>query len=80
MLFPLYTVYTFTMKTSTILLQLCLQVNYVKGVDWYLMTSFLFIFLSLVECVLVERLASKMKESEAKEKGLENEGLVILTS
>lgn len=54
-----------------------LQVSYVKGVDWYLMTSFLFIFLSLVECVLVERLANDKKKVEIKEEGIDNEGLVI---
>ncbi|XP_078347220.1 gamma-aminobutyric acid receptor subunit beta-2-like isoform X2 [Oculina patagonica] len=53
------------------------KVSYVKGVDWYLMTSFLFIFLSLVECVLVERLASKEKMKESEEQGLENEGMSI---
>jgi len=42
------------------------------------MTSFLFIFLTLVESVLVERLASKVKETEEKEIGVENQGLVIL--
>ena len=47
-----------------------------KGVDWYLMTSFLFIFLSLAECVLVERLGTAGGK-ESKIEGLENEGLVI---
>jgi len=48
----------------------------VKGVDWYLMMSFLFIFLSLTECVLVERLGTAGGK-ERKIEGLENEGLVI---
>ena len=48
-----------------------------KGVDWFLMTSFLFIFLSLVECVLVERLANEKQNEENKEEGIHNEGLVM---
>ncbi|PFX31232.1 Gamma-aminobutyric acid receptor subunit beta-2 [Stylophora pistillata] len=51
------------------------KVSYVKGVDWFLMTSFLFIFLSLVECVLVERLANENQKEEIKEEGINNEGL-----
>lgn len=52
--------------------------SYVKGVDWYLITSFLFIFLSLVECVVVEKLeSSASKEGASKESGQENEDLVI---
>ncbi|CAH3143612.1 unnamed protein product, partial [Porites lobata] len=52
------------------------KVSYVKGVDWYLITSFLFIFLSLVECVVVEKLeSSASKERASKESGQENEDL-----
>lgn len=40
------------------------------------MTSFLFIFLSLAECVLVERLGSS-EVKESKDEGQENEGLVM---
>ena len=55
--------------------------SYVKGVDWYLITSFLFIFLSLVECVVVEKLeSSASKERASKESGQENEDLVIKKS
>ena len=36
-----------------------MQVSYAKGMDWYLMTSFLFIFLTLVECIVVEKLWRK---------------------
>jgi len=40
------------------------------------MTSFLFIFLSLAECVLVERLGTAAGK-ESKIERLENEGLAI---
>ncbi|XP_068716657.1 gamma-aminobutyric acid receptor subunit gamma-2-like [Montipora capricornis] len=50
------------------------KVSYVKGVDWYLMTSFLFIFLSLLECILVERLLTS-KAKENKDVGQDNQGL-----
>ena len=44
--------------------------SYAKGMDWYLMTSFLFIFLTLVECIVVEKLwrreALKKKKLEKK--------------
>ncbi|XP_068673663.1 gamma-aminobutyric acid receptor subunit alpha-2-like isoform X3 [Montipora foliosa] len=44
------------------------KVSYAKGVDWYLMTSFLFIFLSLLECIVVERLStSKAQERRDEE-------------
>ena len=50
---------------------LILQVSYAKGMDWYLMTSFLFIFLTLVECIAVEKLwrrkKIKKKKSEQRE-------------
>ena len=36
-----------------------------------------FVFLSLVECVLVERLANEKQNEENKEEGIHNEGLVI---
>lgn len=32
------------------------QVSYVKGMDWYLMVCFIVIFLSLLECIIVDRL------------------------
>ena len=48
------------------------KVSYVKGLDWYLMVSFTIIFLSLVECIVVDRLwrASHTNKSQ-KEKDIE---------
>ena len=48
-----------------------------KGVDWFLMTLFLFVFLSLVESVLVERLANEKQNEENKEEGIHNKRLVM---
>ncbi|XP_068716656.1 gamma-aminobutyric acid receptor subunit alpha-6-like [Montipora capricornis] len=47
------------------------KVSYAKGVDWYLMTSFLFIFLSLLECIVVERLLTS-KAQESRDEGHDN--------
>ena len=43
-----------------------LKVSYVKGMDWYLMVSFTIIFLSLLECIVVDRLwrTSKAKQTQ----------------
>ena len=41
------------------------------------MTSFLFIFLSLAECVMVERLGTSGGK-ESKDEGHQNEGLVMI--
>ena len=41
------------------------------------MTSFLFIFLSLAECVMVERLGTSGRK-ESKDEGHQNEGLVMI--
>ena len=48
-----------------------LKVSYVKGMDWYLMVSFTIIFLSLLECIVVDRLwrTSKAKKTQ-KEKSI----------
>lgn len=47
------------------------KVSYVKGMDWYLMVSFTIIFLSLLECIVVDRLwrTSKAKKTQ-KEKSI----------
>ncbi|XP_078347208.1 gamma-aminobutyric acid receptor subunit gamma-4-like isoform X3 [Oculina patagonica] len=45
------------------------KVSYVKGMDWYLMVCFTIIFLSLLECIIVDRLwrvEAKKKEDEKK--------------
>ncbi|XP_031571911.1 gamma-aminobutyric acid receptor subunit beta-3-like [Actinia tenebrosa] len=31
------------------------KVSYAKGIDWYLMVSFIFIFMSLIECIVVDK-------------------------
>ena len=49
-------------------IHLILQVSYAKGVDWYLMTSFFFIFLALAECVLVEKMMNKSAEARPQPK------------
>ena len=41
------------------------------------MTLFLFIFLSLVECVLADNLANEKQNEENKEEGIHNKGLVM---
>ncbi|KAK3734541.1 hypothetical protein QZH41_010398, partial [Actinostola sp. cb2023] len=35
------------------------KVSYVKGIDMYLMVSFLFIFLSILECIIVDKFARR---------------------
>lgn len=53
------------------------QVSYVKGMDWYLMVCFTIIFLSLLECIVVDRLwrANARKiEDEQKNRRTMNSG------
>ena len=49
-----------------------------KGVDWYLMTSFFFTFLSLLECIVVERLLIS-EAKQIKDVGHDNKRLVIIS-
>lgn len=48
------------------------KVSYVKGMDWYLMVCFTIIFLSLLECIVVDRLwranARKIEDEQKKQK------------
>lgn len=44
------------------------KVSYVKGMDWYLMVCFTIIFLSLLECILVDRLWNAKTEKIENEK------------
>lgn len=53
------------------------KVSYVKGMDWYLMVCFTIIFLSLLECIVVDRLwrANARKiEDEQKNRRMRNSG------
>ncbi|KAM7427139.1 hypothetical protein ABFA07_021676 [Porites harrisoni] len=45
------------------------KVSYVKGMDWYLMVCFTIIFLSLLECIVVDRLWRASNEKTSSEKG-----------
>ena len=38
------------------------KVSYAKALDWYLLVSFIFVFLSLIECMLVFILTMKCSE------------------
>ena len=40
------------------------RVSYAKAIDWYLIVSFLFVFLVLLECTLVYILRPKNKQSK----------------
>ena len=40
------------------------KVSYPKALDWYLLVSFTFVFLSLMECMVVFLFASKAKQDE----------------
>ncbi|CAH3143615.1 unnamed protein product, partial [Porites lobata] len=47
------------------------KVSYVKGMDWYLMVCFTIIFLSLLECIVVDRLWRASSEKHPTKKGLQ---------
>ena len=40
------------------------RVSYAKAIDWYLIVSFLFVFLVLLECILVYILRPKNNQSK----------------
>ena len=40
------------------------RVSYAKAIDWYLIVSFLFVFLVLLECILVYILRPRSKKSK----------------
>lgn len=40
------------------------RVSYAKAIDWYLIVSFLFVFLVLVECILVYILRPRNRASK----------------
>ena len=40
------------------------RVSYPKALDWYLLVSFSFVFLSLMECMVVFLFASRAKQDE----------------
>lgn len=40
------------------------RVSYAKAIDWYLIVSFLFVFLVLLECILVYILRPRNKQSK----------------
>ncbi len=42
------------------------KVSYPKALDWYLLVSFSFVFLSLVECMIVFLFASSAKQDDDK--------------
>ena len=52
------------------------RVSYAKAIDWYLIVSFLFVFLVLLECILVYILRPRSKQSkdETGEKSVDLEG------
>ena len=42
------------------------KVSYPKALDWYLLVSFIFVFLSLIECTIVFLFASEAKQDKQK--------------
>ena len=42
------------------------KVSYPKALDWYLLISFLFVFLSLIECIIVYLFMTKATTDEQK--------------
>ena len=52
------------------------KVSYPKALDWYLLVSFSFVFLSLVECMIVFIFASSAKKDE--EQSAENDDLEMV--
>ena len=40
------------------------KVSYAKALDWYLLVSFIFVFLSLIECMVVFILTKKYSEKK----------------
>ena len=42
------------------------RVSYAKAIDWYLIVSFLFVFLVLVECIIVYILRPRKQKSKNK--------------
>lgn len=49
------------------------KVSYPKALDWYLLVSFSFVFLSLIECMVVFLFASKAKQDETEIKYKKND-------
>ncbi|PFX21850.1 Gamma-aminobutyric acid receptor subunit beta-1 [Stylophora pistillata] len=49
------------------------KVSYAKALDWYLLVSFSFVFLSLIECMVVFLFASKAKQDETEIKYKKND-------
>ena len=42
------------------------KVSYPKALDWYLLVSFLFVFLSLIECIIVYLFMTKATSDDQK--------------
>ena len=52
------------------------RVSYAKAIDWYLIVSFLFVFLVLLECILVyiSRPRSKQSKDQTEDNSADLEG------
>lgn len=49
------------------------RVSYAKAIDWYLIVSFVFVFLVLFECIIVYVVRKRSREESGRDKSLDLE-------